>query len=247
MKHIFVINLVRSKDRREHILREIAKYRDDQIAVEFFDAVDASKKEHLKFKKHCIKFLTKCYFGQDLTDAEKGCFASHYCLWQKCVEMNEPIIVLEDDIDLADSFLEGIERIYRSQYEYVRFRGTTTKKIWRMEEHFGITYLTLAGTQGYYLTPKAARKFLQKAYLWLWPVDLYTDKSYLNKVPNVIHLPYLINDEKYFSSTIGRRDSKIEVRKPKMGIRYVLKKIHKIRRRIYMAKDGRKLGIFNEQ
>jgi glycosyl transferase family 25 len=161
--------------------------------------------------------------------------------------MNEPIIVLEDDIDFAESFLEGIERIYRSRYEYVRLRGVTTRKVWRMEEHFGIAYLTLAGTQGYYLTPKAARKFLQKAYLWLWPVDLYMDKSYLNKVPNVIHLPYLIDDGKYFSSTIGRRDPKIEVRKPKMGIRYVLKKIHRIRRRIYMAKDGRKWGICDEQ
>lgn len=31
----------------------------------------------------------------------KGCFYSHYNLWKKCVELNEPIIIWEDDIVLS--------------------------------------------------------------------------------------------------------------------------------------------------
>lgn len=31
----------------------------------------------------------------------KGCFYSHYRLWQKCVDVNEPIIIWEDDIVLV--------------------------------------------------------------------------------------------------------------------------------------------------
>lgn len=35
------------------------------------------------------------------TPGVKGCFYSHYRLWQKCVELNEPIIIWEDDIVLT--------------------------------------------------------------------------------------------------------------------------------------------------
>ena len=36
-----------------------------------------------------------------MTPGVKGCFYSHYRLWQKCVELNEPIIIWEDDIVLS--------------------------------------------------------------------------------------------------------------------------------------------------
>jgi GR25 family glycosyltransferase involved in LPS biosynthesis len=34
----------------------------------------------------------------------KGCFDSHYRLWKKCVELNEPIIIWEDDIIITREF-----------------------------------------------------------------------------------------------------------------------------------------------
>jgi glycosyl transferase family 25 len=36
----------------------------------------------------------------------KGCFYSHYNLWKKCVELNEPIIIWEDDIILYRSYID---------------------------------------------------------------------------------------------------------------------------------------------
>ena len=36
----------------------------------------------------------------------KGCFYSHFRLWQKCIELNEPIIIFEDDIMIRRPFLE---------------------------------------------------------------------------------------------------------------------------------------------
>ena len=35
------------------------------------------------------------------TKAEMGCFASHYLLWEKCVELDEPIMILEDDVEFC--------------------------------------------------------------------------------------------------------------------------------------------------
>jgi GR25 family glycosyltransferase involved in LPS biosynthesis len=35
----------------------------------------------------------------------KGCFYSHYNLWKKCAELNEPIIIWEDDIVLTRPYI----------------------------------------------------------------------------------------------------------------------------------------------
>lgn len=36
---------------------------------------------------------------------EMGCFDSHYRLWQKCIELNEPILIFEDDVELIRSYI----------------------------------------------------------------------------------------------------------------------------------------------
>ena len=36
---------------------------------------------------------------------EQGCFYSHYRLWKKCVELNKPIAIWEDDIVLVRNYL----------------------------------------------------------------------------------------------------------------------------------------------
>ena len=47
-----------------------------------------------------------------LTKGEVGCFLSHWHLWNKCIEKNEPIIVLEDDAILTDKFdVEEISKL----------------------------------------------------------------------------------------------------------------------------------------
>jgi GR25 family glycosyltransferase involved in LPS biosynthesis len=40
-----------------------------------------------------------------LSLGEQGCFYSHYRLWEKCVELNEPIVIWEDDIVLVRNYL----------------------------------------------------------------------------------------------------------------------------------------------
>lgn len=36
---------------------------------------------------------------------EMGCFDSHYRLWQKCIELNEPILIFEDDVELIRPYI----------------------------------------------------------------------------------------------------------------------------------------------
>jgi glycosyl transferase family 25 len=42
--------------------------------------------------------------GKIAAPGVQGCFYSHYNLWKKCVELNEPIIIWEDDIKLSRAF-----------------------------------------------------------------------------------------------------------------------------------------------
>lgn len=44
-------------------------------------------------------------YGKISAPGVKGCFLSHYRLWQKCVELNEPIIIWEDDIVLSRPYM----------------------------------------------------------------------------------------------------------------------------------------------
>ncbi|EAK0442174.1 glycosyltransferase family 25 protein [Campylobacter lari] len=104
---VFIINLEHSKDRKNFMQEQIQKLfacnpnLKNQLEFEFFKAIDGSKNEHLQFKSH---FPWWCQFalGRELSDSEKSCFASHYSLWEKCQELNNPIIILEDDVIFND-------------------------------------------------------------------------------------------------------------------------------------------------
>ena len=45
-----------------------------------------------------------------MTPGELGCFASHYLLWEKCLELNEPIVVIEDDAQLEECFDDSMKK-----------------------------------------------------------------------------------------------------------------------------------------
>lgn len=73
----------------------IASAKNFEIRVEKFDGVynnhDALLKEKnlFPFKKIKEEKLKKPGF--------KGCFLSHYLLWEKCVDLNQPLIIFEHD------------------------------------------------------------------------------------------------------------------------------------------------------
>lgn len=105
-----------------------------------------------------------------------GCFYSHYALWQKCVDLNEPIMIFEDDV-----------KFYR-KYEPVDFEGVLVLSLGKssfmtepqktyLENPTGVPKITkwvnfsMPGASGYAITPDAA-KGLVKFYRPYWmPAD----------------------------------------------------------------------------
>ncbi|PAF43939.1 glycosyltransferase family 25 protein [Helicobacter sp. 11S02596-1] len=224
---IFIISLKNALVRRENILNQIASLGENP-AFEFhiFDAIDGREggREFEKnpmpsqscppprsksiISKHYCGLQTKFYRGKGLSNGELGCFASHFLLWEKCVQINESIVVLEDDIEILPNFFDALTAIAKNRFEYVRLMQLNAGKVLKIDEHFGILKHSACGTQGYYLAPKGAKKFLAYAKKWVEPVDDYMDRYYKHGVLNVIYTPYPIkNPTEEAQSTITDRGS----------------------------------------
>lgn len=202
----FVISLESATERRAHIEAQFADLEQD---FEFFDAIDGRKGEHPLFSKYNQekRLLIK---GYGMTPGELGCFASHYLLWEKCVELNQPIVVIEDDAQLEPCFSVSMQHIEQlALYGYVRLfvngRRRPFVKIGRYETHDVVEYTRGPGaTRAYFITPDAAQKFIDKAQEWLLPVDDYMDQFWDNKVACRGIIPGIVQNETEFESSVGK-------------------------------------------
>lgn len=172
---LYVINLPASVDRRASILQQAAAL---GLEVTVRDAVNGSE-PHPLFAKVDEKRRLACK-GRPFRPGEIGCWASHYLLWQQCVDSGRPMIVLEDDIVIDPRFVDvlrdlpslpdsvGYFRLHaaaRPSSPWVQFGDFVLHRYWRSP----------LCTFGYYLAPLAAEKLLRHADRWVLPVDDYMD------------------------------------------------------------------------
>ncbi len=145
---------------------------------------------------------------------ELGCYASHYMLWKKCIELNEPICILEDDIFLKENFNESLDFLEKHIQElgYVRLMHLLYDPNIRSEplinenqeiqKHIGIinAYSYGVGTQGYVITPKVAQIFLGHSQKWVIPVDTLMDATFIHGVRNLVLKSFAIADNEQVST-----------------------------------------------
>ncbi|CDT99856.1 putative Lex2B protein (Lipooligosaccharide 5G8 epitope biosynthesis-associated protein) [Vibrio coralliirubri] len=209
MIEIFIINLKNSKSRRVNISKQLSSI---NLDFGFFEAVDG----RLEFNKPILKRyndnLSQTYRAKTLSPGQLGCYASHFLLWEKCVKLNKPIIVIEDDALLfKEAFLDFIQdipeipetvecvRLFKNKrrkydsYEVFKAKSTSIHKF--TKGHMSAT--------AYFLRPSAAKKFLEHSKEWYMAVDIYMDRFWQNEVECYgTAVPCLTNDPK-FDSDIG--------------------------------------------
>ena len=164
-----VINLPTRKDR-------LASFNTNNpnLPYELFRAVDGYK---ISYKKLVESGFDTNHDWIDpllntpLTKGEVGCFLSHWHIWNKCIEKNETMLVLEDDAILTEEF--DIEEISQLPYDFV-YLGW--KEMEESEEIDGklvkpvYPYWTLA----YMIRPEAARVLVNDVIKCnIIPVDEY--------------------------------------------------------------------------
>ena len=105
-----------------------------------------------------------------------GCFYSHYNLWLKCVELNEPIIIFEDDVKLYRGYrpveFEGVlilslgksSFLSDPQRQYLENpTGTAQVRKWQN--------FSMPGASGYAIKPDAARALVKFYRSYWYPAD----------------------------------------------------------------------------
>lgn len=138
---------------------------------------------------HAKKFEEKYHFvvhERQLIDKEDqaklsrpgvvGCFYSHYRLWEKCLALNENIMIFEDDV-----------KFYRN-YEPVEFEGVLILSLGKssflgdpyktyLEDPSGLPRavpwknFSMPGASGYAITPRAAQGLVKFYKNYWYPAD----------------------------------------------------------------------------
>lgn len=207
---VFIINLENATERRKNMQQEILKFKNTIFDFSFFEAVDAKNALQMqKFTKYYQKTLAKIVHGRELYGGEIACYASHFSLWEKCIVLDEPIVILEDDVILFEYFQKGIEEIIKSDYSFVRLFALfdPRKNIYPKNHALVVKKIKLGGTQGYYLEPSAAKALVKYSQKWLSPVDDFLDRYFVHGLPAVVCEPYLLQ-EQIVESMIGNRNKK---------------------------------------
>lgn len=166
-----------------------------------------------EFKKnHHYEILKKQWIGHDNekmnTPGVVGCFYSHYMLWKKCVELNEPIMIFEDDvkfyrnwvnIDWKDVLILSLGKTSYMNQPMADYLNSPSGN----PQPYNWHNTSMPGTSGYAIKPHAARKlikFYNRAYFS--PADNAINKYIINiEIHNYIMGRHLSEEEGNLSMT----------------------------------------------
>lgn len=95
-----------------------------------------------------------------------GCFYSHYRLWQKCIELDDPIMIFEDDVIFERNYIpvEWDEVMLLCTGKNAHNHEFYSKKLYNPEEPPGAVKLyntSMPGAVGYAIKPHAAKKLVE--------------------------------------------------------------------------------------
>lgn len=229
---IFVISLKRSVERRASITQQLQA---QGVAFEFLDAVDGREEPaHELFANYDYPKRLWLTSGRMPSKGELGCYASHYLLWKKSIELNEPVLIIEDDAKLESNFSTMLPLIENKvlQYGFLRLEVENDKGELHYKEQnndFSVAFMTdnFGGARCYVLSPTAAAKLLSGSERWCMPVDNYMGSIYLHDMPCYILKPAVVENPQEFITTIQLGEEKRAplYRKPSREIYSAYRKI----------------------
>ncbi|WP_445397462.1 glycosyltransferase family 25 protein [Zobellella sp. An-6] len=202
---VFVISLKRSQDRREYISAQFAR---EGVSFEFFDAIDGSDKHNPLLKRYNYAKRLWLTSGKMPTNGEIGCYASHYSLWQKCVEMNQALVVLEDDAQLQPNAAGTLELASQKidNYGFLRMESVLRGETVTMEQgdDYRISWMSdnFGGLRAYAIAPWAAQKLLSASQRWSLPVDNYLGDAFTHGMESYHLHPNFVENTDAFETTI---------------------------------------------
>ncbi len=130
---VYIISLKESQrrlDTEKLVLESNEKFK-GRCAFQIFDAISPKHEDFEKFIQELYdaqSMLKSDWFHSDwccgeLLPQEFGCYLSHYLLWKECVKLNQPVVILEDDVVLESHFMQALEDCMKSPFDFVKLFG----------------------------------------------------------------------------------------------------------------------------
>ena len=197
MIEVFVISLDDADDRRENAREQLG---DAGIDFQFYDAVrgdDAMTDGHLEA---CDDYDWVLHCGRVVTSGELGCYASHRNLWKKCVELDRPILVMEDDFRLLDGFADAVREIDRQigRLGFMRLQSETRAKHVKIgtSGDFELRRYTYAphSMMCYGIAPRVAKSWVEQTRTVCEPVDVFAKQFWRHGQPLYALAPYTVTE-----------------------------------------------------
>lgn len=232
---IRIISLASRPDRRRQIAAQF-----DRLGVEgysFLDAVNGKEQpDHPLFAHYDPVARARVKGrGRDLKPSQLGCFASHYLLWEECVQSGEPLIVVEDDAILKDNFPQMLAQVpalsqawpFIWLHEYDRPGRDPSTQIGRVGP-FALLRKSKkhSCSVAYLLSPAGAAALLAYCKTWIYPLDDTVFRFYEHGVENIVLQPACVAQDRESPSDITGPDDVA-----------ALPWQDKIRREAYKARD----------
>ncbi len=182
------------------------------LIIKFLDARDGRAGVDQFFKAYDEEqFLLQT--GRQAVPGEIGCYASHVAAWEMCVAGGEPVVVLEDDAQLAANFVAALRQCERFIEECGFIRLQTEwkgRKKLLLQAGDGFSLYRYSkyphSAAGYVITPRVARVFCRESAVLSAPVDVFMKKFWEHKQPMYGLAPYPVDESvRSRSSMIGGR------------------------------------------
>ncbi|GHQ36985.1 glycosyltransferase family 25 protein [Helicobacter pylori] len=133
MIQVYIISLKESQrrlDTEKLVLESNEKFK-GRCVFQIFDAISPKHQDFEKFIQELYDaqsmlksdWFHSDYCYQELLPREFGCYLSHYLLWKECVKINQPVVILEDDVALESNFMQALEDCLKSPFDFVRLYG----------------------------------------------------------------------------------------------------------------------------
>ncbi len=133
MTQVYIISLKESQRRldTEKLVSESNEKFKGRCVFQIFDAISPKHEDFEKLLQELYDaqsmlksdWFHSDYCYQELLPQEFGCYLSHYLLWKECVKLNQPVVILEDDIALESNFMQALEDCLKSPFDFVRLYG----------------------------------------------------------------------------------------------------------------------------
>lgn len=219
----FVINLDKREDRWKNMKKQLEKQNLLEKTTRF-SAIERTWST-VPFEKLSDSFLCKLVEGNSYSSVGAiGAYESHMKLWETCLELDEPIVIFEDDIQFTclnfekalENIINEIETNTKTDIDMITFFPKSKHD--NLEKEYKYSYkLTypIFGAFGYYITPQFILKVQDHMSLLLRPFDVQL-MNYCQKIS--VSLSCFLSKPFLIKTPIDlKRDSNIMTKKVAMN------------------------------